>query len=140
MDNLHASAIFCDDIREELRDKYSYIGVYASADILVPAIPFTLPRICVVASLVAKEIISDLELHLEYGDVHRRIEISSDEQTTIEYPSAEEDFSRSELIVNTIMSPFHIVSEGTLEVYFLIGEQRVFAGMINIKHASEDIE
>ena len=38
-------AIICDDIREEIRGKLSFIGIYGS-NILVSKIPFVLPKLC----------------------------------------------------------------------------------------------
>lgn len=42
-------ALFCDDIREELGDKYSLIGVYTEV-LRVAEIPFTLPQLAVLIS------------------------------------------------------------------------------------------
>jgi hypothetical protein len=38
-------AIICDDIRQEVGNKISLIGIYAK-DIFVTKIPFTLPKLC----------------------------------------------------------------------------------------------
>jgi hypothetical protein len=38
-------SIVCDDIREEIGNKLSFMGVYGS-DIFVPAFPFTFPLLC----------------------------------------------------------------------------------------------
>ena len=38
-------AIICDDIREEIGRKFSYIGIYGK-DILVSKIPYTFPKLC----------------------------------------------------------------------------------------------
>ncbi len=38
-------AIICDDIREEIGRKLSYIGIYGK-DILVSKIPYTFPKLC----------------------------------------------------------------------------------------------
>ncbi len=39
-------SVFCDDIRHEVGEKISLIGVYA-ADLVVPRMPITLPKLCV---------------------------------------------------------------------------------------------
>lgn len=49
--NRHAHAIFCDDVRHEIGNKTSYMGVY-SEQLLVPQFPFLLPKLCVMASVV----------------------------------------------------------------------------------------
>ena len=38
-------AIICDDIRQEISNKLSFIGIYAN-NIFVPKIPFTFPKLC----------------------------------------------------------------------------------------------
>jgi hypothetical protein len=42
-----AIATFCDDVRVEVGNKLSFIGIYQS-DLLVPTFPTTLPKLCVV--------------------------------------------------------------------------------------------
>lgn len=48
--NKIVTAIYCDDIRNELGAKLSFIGVY-SADMLLPSFPITLPKFCVFVSV-----------------------------------------------------------------------------------------
>ena len=40
----HLEVIFCDDIREEVGNKISYMGVY-SADLTVPVLPIVLNKL-----------------------------------------------------------------------------------------------
>jgi uncharacterized protein DUF6941 len=39
-------AQFCDDVRQEIGNKFSLMGCYG-ADLYVPQFPFTLPKLCV---------------------------------------------------------------------------------------------
>jgi hypothetical protein len=41
---------YCDDIREEVGGKHSYMGIYRSK-LLVPEMPIVLPKLCIVVSL-----------------------------------------------------------------------------------------
>ncbi len=50
MDHPSISAIYCDDIRNELGGKLSFIGVY-SAEMQLPTFPVTLPKFCVFVSI-----------------------------------------------------------------------------------------
>jgi len=43
----YLNAAYCDDVRAEVGNKYSLMGVY-QADLLVPAFPALLPRLCIV--------------------------------------------------------------------------------------------
>ena len=46
MMNRQVSTTFCDDIRQEIGGKLSYMGVYSS-DLYVGGFPITLPKFCV---------------------------------------------------------------------------------------------
>jgi hypothetical protein len=44
------NVIYCDDVRQEVGNKQSFIGVYA-ADLIVDRLPAILPKFCVVATV-----------------------------------------------------------------------------------------
>lgn len=43
--------IFCDDIRHEIGDKATYVGVYSGQMILAGNLPITLPKLCAAITL-----------------------------------------------------------------------------------------
>lgn len=45
-----AHATYCDDVRQEIGNKISLIGVYTSS-LIVPKLPFTLPKLCIVLNV-----------------------------------------------------------------------------------------
>ena len=45
--NRHVQTIFCDDVRQEIGGKCSYIGVYGG-EMFVPGFPVSLPKLCLV--------------------------------------------------------------------------------------------
>jgi hypothetical protein len=47
----YAHAIFCDDIRQEVGNKQSYMGVYIS-EMILPSLPFILQKLCCQVSVV----------------------------------------------------------------------------------------
>ena len=51
MINRHLQTIFCDDIRQEVSGKVSYIGVYSSY-LFLKEFPVTLARLCVAVKVV----------------------------------------------------------------------------------------
>lgn len=65
----HVETLFCDDIRHEINGKLSYIGVYSSA-LLVPALPVTLPKLCISVKIVtpANEPLRSLTLRVLRDD------------------------------------------------------------------------
>lgn len=45
MNDIFVTAIYCDDIRQEMGGKHSFMGVY-NADLVVPEFPRSLPKLC----------------------------------------------------------------------------------------------
>jgi hypothetical protein len=46
MEDIFVTALYCDDIRQEMGGKLSFMGVYNSA-LVVPQFPATVPKLCV---------------------------------------------------------------------------------------------
>lgn len=46
----YITAILCDDIRQELGNKYSLMGCY-QGELIVPMVPAALPKLCIFASI-----------------------------------------------------------------------------------------
>lgn len=47
----HVEVIFCDDIREEVGGKFSYMGIY-TGDMIMGGLPAILPKLCIAANVV----------------------------------------------------------------------------------------
>jgi len=60
---IYGYTIFCDDIRQEIGGKFSYIGVY-SGFMFVPAFPITLPKLCLAISLLQRREILEANIGL----------------------------------------------------------------------------
>ncbi len=76
----YLETLFCDDIRHETGGKLSFIGVY-SGELLVPAFPVALPKLCLFVNIVtpAEKPFRSLGLRvLKDGETMR--EIASDEE------------------------------------------------------------
>ncbi len=50
MTSRHMWAVVCDDVRSEVGNKHSYIGVF-SGDIIVPSFPTTLSKLCAIMNV-----------------------------------------------------------------------------------------
>ena len=48
----HIEVTFCDDIREEVGGKLSFMGIY-SGDMIVPGFPVVLPKLCININVVS---------------------------------------------------------------------------------------
>lgn len=47
----HVEVIYCDDIRHEVSNKLSFVGVY-TGDLLAPQFPYTVPKLCLYISVL----------------------------------------------------------------------------------------
>lgn len=46
----HMWAVVCDDVRQEIGNKQSHMGIY-TGEILLPTLPITMPKLCVVLTV-----------------------------------------------------------------------------------------
>jgi hypothetical protein len=125
--------IFCDDVRQEIGNKQSFIGVY-SGDLLVERLPVVLPRLCVVASLTLPQ--GD-----ECDSVH--FQIMQGEQCllkTHDFPGSSEAIFADQdtrIAVIAVMSPFQIDEETSLYVVALYDEAELHSRHLRIRLASD---
>lgn len=86
-----ATAIFCDDIRIEVGNKVSYIGVYRT-QLMIPKSPWTLPKLfCVVTvRMPLEERVTTLDVRiLSNGDVLSERRTNLERTPEIDIPNAE---------------------------------------------------
>lgn len=62
----HVEVIYCDDIRQEIGNKLSFMGVY-TGNLLVPEFPTILPKLCIYATVItsADEPFEHLSLQIQ---------------------------------------------------------------------------
>jgi len=147
-----AHAFFCEDIRQEVGGKCSYMGVWGPA-VIVPQLPFTFPKLCVAVRVVTSrdqpfkkmrvrvlknsELVMDANIQEEFL---RQVEaaskasesgvpIPSDNDLDAPYPSVTANF-HVELVNFPVERPCHILVRVDTE----LGTLR--AGSIRIKSAS----
>ena len=112
----HLEVIFCDDIREELGNKLSFMGVY-SADMTVPVVPIILNNLCIVVRAITEnsDPFESLKVSVFQGD--DSVELISTGQIVL--PDANLDSNKSPLQViqlTFMLSPFQIDKEATIRV------------------------
>jgi len=112
----HLEVIFCDDIREELGNKLSFMGVY-SADMTVPVVPIILNKLCIVVRAITENYdrFESLKVSVFQGDDN--VELISTGQIVL--PDANLDSNKSPLQViqlTFMLSPFQIDKETTISV------------------------
>lgn len=115
----HLEVIYCDDIREEVGNKFSYMGVYSS-DLTVPNAPILLPKLCVAVKVTTD--IDDLIKALEV----RIVKIKDDVETELlstgtitypaEWPRLDNGSTRLVAQMTFVLAPFQIDEDTTLRV------------------------
>lgn len=115
----YLEVIYCDDIREEVGNKFSYMGVY-SGELTVPNAPVLLPKLCVVAKAI-----TDIANPFESLEV-RIVMVKGDDETEIlstgpipcpaDLPRQHDDSTRFMAQMTFMLSPFQINEETILRV------------------------
>jgi hypothetical protein len=144
VDKLSTFVIFCDDVRSELGNKKSYMGVYTD-ELFVPSVPTLLPKFCVVTTISCLPTEIPKRLAVEFSladDVLTRQEVSEDILSAWRdeaegggsegnEPQAEYQ-EKSRLIVEFVVSPFTVPKEGLLEIQIETDTDRILAGSLEI--------
>lgn len=113
----HVETIYCDDIREEVGEKLSYMGVYR-ATLIVDKLPVVLPKFCIVMSIKAPttDPIRSMTVRV-LRDKDPLQEISFDEDKIRRFIEASNTWTDDEretriqsLSINTIFSPLRLES------------------------------
>ncbi|MCP5411497.1 MAG: hypothetical protein H6924_05100 [Alphaproteobacteria bacterium] len=137
--------IFCDDVRQEVGEKRTLVGVYGT-ELAVPQIPTLIPKFYAVTTLICyhKEMPKALSVRLAYNDEEiGRAELSPDEvqawmksadaelsEEVIEFPA--DDHPKLRLTVEICISPFVIQNVGRLASFIETDIGSVRAGSIKI--------
>jgi hypothetical protein len=131
-------SIFCDDIRTEVGEKLSFIGVY-NGILLLPSFPFILPKLCAHVSLVTSSSEPYRSIVLECrvpGDDAPLMEeqldtVQLNEQSQI---GVADDKSPANVIVGAslIFSPLRLRRAGLLRIQARIDGERVDIASLRI--------
>lgn len=127
----HLEVIYCDDIREEVGNKLSYMGVY-SGELTVPNAPVLLAKFC-----IAVKVTTDIGDPFEALEV-RVVKVKNNDETellstgpiTLPAELAGIDNGSAHLVVqmNFMLTPFQIDEETTLRIK-AITEREELRGM-----------
>lgn len=104
---------YCDDIRHEMGNKLSLIGVYG-ADLVVPELPTAIAKLCVFAQLYSEvdaEFESEIEIHVMVDD-----EVIATSTTVPRHSKDLEASQFQKLGAQFVLTPFFIEKECTLRV------------------------
>lgn len=127
-------AIFCDDIRQEIGNKVSFMGCY-QGELFVPLVPLMLAKLCVqvTISTTVERPLKALTVRLDQGANQLAvIEIPSDDLARAT-PPAPEDATRFSASVGVMLSPFTITEPGELRVVVITEEGEMMGPRLRIK-------
>lgn len=141
--NRHIQALFCDDIRHEVGNKVSYMGVY-NGQLLVPQFPTILPKLVVVTSVVTSvdEPFEQLTVRLFKDDkVLTEIKLD-DEQLNIPIPSQDENgfpFHVQTYQTFFVLSPLVLEAPCILKIRAETETQEIQSIGLRVQQISEEI-
>lgn len=130
--NRFAHAIFCDDIRQELGGKFTFVGVYG-AKLLVPAFPGVLPKLCVVVNMAtpSDHPFKDLKFRVLRGDTVMAEGTFDNIAATGElFEGNHEQVMR--VVTHAIFSPFKVDGPELVRVQILTEDGEIPAGSLQI--------
>jgi len=133
-------SIFCDDLREEVRNKFTYVGVYNDSLVVDSDFPVTLPRFCIVATYAQRN--SDdtrpikLRVTMPGTDGPEVIVEGAIPETTFTGPDDPElEDPITFAAVNILLSPFTIHAPGLILVRAFYGDEEIKLGSLKVVRA-----
>lgn len=105
------NTILCDDVRSEVGNKFSLIGIY-SKDIVFNEIPALYPKLCIVIFLE--------ELKELFHDVKVVLKTPESDDVVIKMKTPSEASLKGNLVLTFALSPFRIkaIGKARFSVYF----------------------
>lgn len=123
--------IFCDDVRQEIGNKQSLIGVY-SGDLLVRHLPVVLPKLCVVATLMLPQGAGSDSAHFRIMQGDQCL-LKTDDLSELN-PTEQ----KRRMTVVAVLSPFQIDDESSLYVVSQFDETELESQHLRIRQVVDD--
>ena len=133
----HVQTIFCDDIRHEVSNKLSYIGVY-SGNLYVQKFPVALPKLCLAIKVITSrdKPLKSIKLRvLKDDETFKEIIVDEDQlSASIEELQNEQQKKEQNNLVQSaqfviIFSPMQLDGPCSLKVRVDIGEEEELKGL-----------
>jgi len=134
----HVEVIYCDDIRNEVGNKYSYMGIY-TRELTIPNVPILLPKLC-----LAVKVVTDVNDPFESVMVqvvnvrdHEETELVSTGTISLPPPTEllglDNDTTRLSFEMQFVLSPFQIDGESTLRVKATTEREELLGAALRLK-------
>lgn len=107
----HIEVLYCDDIRREMGNKISCMGIY-SAHLVLPAFPAAIPRLCILVTAMSPfeepftslrfRVEIDKQTIMESGDFMAQVPEEVLKQMTAETPELAGEYTRYQSVVTIL--------------------------------------
>jgi hypothetical protein len=142
----YGTTIFCDDIRDEVSGKKTYVGVYLDEMILPGPYPAIIPQFALAITYLEplSEPIHPVSIKVfvpgptELGEVAVDIELSADRANGADESARDPLAEYRAHILHFKISPFLISNEGYVKVRAYVGELECRLGAMKIRQANDE--
>ncbi|QVL50069.1 MAG: hypothetical protein KFB96_06275 [Thiocapsa sp.] len=135
--------IYCDDVRQEIGNKQSFIGVYPGDLIISGSLPVVLPKLCLVSTLILprSDEVASARIRIMQGDQcllesDGLLPPSEEVKSTNPEEVLEEQLLRIALVV--VLSPFQVDEETVLRVVAEVDGAELVSRPLRIRRARSD--
>jgi hypothetical protein len=127
-------AIFCDDIRQEMGNKVSFMGCY-QGELFVPFVPLMLPKLCVQVTIATpiERPIKSLTVRLDQGDIQLAVIDVPNGDFERSLPPQPGNGTRLSASVGVMLAPFTIAEPGELRVVVITEEGEMPGPRLRLK-------
>lgn len=137
----HLEVIYCDDIRSEVGNKFSYMGIY-TRELNIPSVPLLLPKLCIVVKVVSdiNDPIESVVVRVVMLKENKEIELITTDSLTMppstELQGRDNDSTCVLTQMQFVLSPFQIDEESTLRVKATTEREELLGVALRLRVAS----
>lgn len=139
----YVHTIFCEDLRQEIAGKKSYIGVYGT-ELYVQKFPTIVPKLVIDINVVTEKENPFQHIHIDIFLLSKRIgdiDLPSEElKTLFNANKSHPDTTRAMLQLNTTLVPFVIEGPGLLEVIVTADGQELPKSRLILREPNSEAE
>ncbi len=137
----YVTVTFCDDIRQEVGNKLSFIGCYQGEELYVQAVPSTLPKLCAFVSVVTPKSrpFKSVSIRVLRDEVEvAKLEVREDGLLNVP-PKTDDASTRWSINTAMMFAPFVIEKPDSLRVMVTTEEGEIIGPRLTIKvQAAQD--
>jgi hypothetical protein len=142
----YGTTIFCDDIRDEVTGKKTYVGVYLDEMVLHGPYPAIIPQFAIAITYLEplSEPVKPVSIKVfvpgpsDLGDVAVDIELPESRANSIDEAARDPLAEYRAHILHFKISPFVVANEGYVKVRAYIGDQECRLGAMKIRQVTDE--